>query len=232
MVGDDVVGEMLSSPLIDDSGNWGGLRLMDYSLAQTAFELSQSRIWLPGCPSALEMNTALLGDVGKLGTYDLDITGSPPRGPFTKGPSSPTATYPSLWNHNAKNETRIVCVPDSQLRVRQGMKKKRPRFGATASRSHVNRDFTFGSQALAVAFTERKSIGGRVWPTRFSTTNGSTTHFLFGQQHARTAVILVAFQPPTVQQGNHHHPLCRVPPGSRLPNPDRRPVIHRRIHFR
>ena len=164
MVGDDVVGEMLSSPLIDDAGNWGGLRLMDYSLAQTAYELSQSRIWLPGCPSALEMKTALLGDVGKLGTYDLDITGPPPRGPFTKGPSSPTATYPSLWNHNAKNETRIVCAPDSQLQVRQGMEEKAATVWATASRSHVNRDFTFGSQALAVAFTERNSIGGRVWP--------------------------------------------------------------------
>ena len=35
---------------------------------------------------------------------------------------------------------------------------------ATASRAHLNRDFTFGSQALAVAFTERESVGGRVWP--------------------------------------------------------------------
>ena len=28
----------------------------------------------------------------------------------------------------------------------------------------MNLDFTFGSQPLAVAFTERESIGGRVWP--------------------------------------------------------------------
>ncbi len=35
---------------------------------------------------------------------------------------------------------------------------------STASRSHLNRDFTFGSQALAVAFTESKSMDGRVWP--------------------------------------------------------------------
>ncbi len=34
----------------------------------------------------------------------------------------------------------------------------------TASRAHINRDFTFGSQPLAAAFTERKSIGGRIWP--------------------------------------------------------------------
>ena len=35
---------------------------------------------------------------------------------------------------------------------------------ATAGRSHLNLDFTFGSQALAVAFTDAESIGGRVWP--------------------------------------------------------------------
>ena len=34
----------------------------------------------------------------------------------------------------------------------------------TASRSHLNVEFTFGSQALAVAFTERACVGGRVWP--------------------------------------------------------------------
>ena len=164
MVGDEVVGEMLSSPLTEDAGNWGGLRLTDYSLAQSAYEMSHSRLWLPGCPSALEIKTAVLGAVGKLGTYDLDITGPPPRGPFTKGPPTATATYPSLWNHNAKNETRIVCASDSQLRVRQGMEEKAAKVWATASRSHVNRDFTFGSQALTVAFTERNSIGGRVWP--------------------------------------------------------------------
>ena len=33
-----------------------------------------------------------------------------------------------------------------------------------ASHIHINAEYTFGSQALAVAFTERASIGGRVWP--------------------------------------------------------------------
>ena len=58
----------------------------------------------------------------------------------------------------------MVCTPDSQLVVRQGMEAKAAGAWATASRAHVNLDFTFGSQPLAVAFTERKSIGGRVWP--------------------------------------------------------------------
>ena len=58
----------------------------------------------------------------------------------------------------------MVCVPDSQLQVRQGLEDKAASVWATASRTHLNRDFTFGSQALAVSFTVRESMGGRVWP--------------------------------------------------------------------
>ncbi len=58
----------------------------------------------------------------------------------------------------------MVCDPDSQLLVRQGLEKKAADVWATASRSHLNLDFTFGSQALAVASTDMDSIGGRVWP--------------------------------------------------------------------
>ena len=58
----------------------------------------------------------------------------------------------------------MVCAPDSQLLVRRGMEAKAADVWATASRTHVNLDFTFSSQALAVAFTEGESIGGRVWP--------------------------------------------------------------------
>ena len=58
----------------------------------------------------------------------------------------------------------MVCRPDSQLFVRQGLEEKAANVWATAGRSHLNRDFTFGSQALSVAFTDMESIGGRVWP--------------------------------------------------------------------
>ena len=114
--------------------------------------------------SATDLKVTQAGIVGTLGLVDRDINGPLPRGPFDKVAPSPTATYPSLWNHNAKRETRIVCLPDSQLIVRPGMEVKAATAWATASRSHLNREFTFGSQALAVAFTERESIGGTAWP--------------------------------------------------------------------
>ena len=139
-------------------------RPQGFALAQTADALSRSRLWLPGSESAVELKVATLGDVGKLGLVHRDITGPRPRGPFSKVAPSPTATYPALWNHNARGETRIVCRPDSQLQVRQGMETKAAEVWATSSRTHLNLDFTFGSQPLAVAFTDQESIGGRVWP--------------------------------------------------------------------
>ena len=164
LIGGDWAGEMLSAPCGGDGEIWGGLRLYDASLAQTAYALSQSNLWLPASQHHLELKTARLDNLAAMGLYDLDITGRPPQGPFTKLPHSPTATYPALWNHDAKKETRIVCEPDSQLQVRQGMEAKAATVWATAGRAHLNREFTFGSQPLAVSFTEQKTIGGSPWP--------------------------------------------------------------------
>ncbi len=164
MVGDEPVGETITAPRRQEGESWGAVRLADYTLSQTADALSQSKLWLPGHASAIELKTAILHETAKLGTYHLDIIGPYPRGPFDKAAPSQTSTYPSLWNHNATRETKLVCEPDSQLLVRQGLEEKAADVWATASRCHLNLDFTFGSQALAVASTQMDSIGGRVWP--------------------------------------------------------------------
>ena len=164
MVGDELAGEGVTAQCQVDGTAWGAVRLSDLSLAQTAWALAQSRLWLPGSASSVELKVELLGDIGKLGLVDRDITGPPPRGPFTKVAPNPTATYPALWNHDAQRETRIVCDPDSQLQVRQGMEAKAATAWATASRAHISRGFRFNSQPLAVAFTEQQSAGGRGWP--------------------------------------------------------------------
>ena len=164
MEGDMPAGEVLSAPSRPDGEVWGAVRVSDYSVAQTADALTNSKLWLPGTSKALDLPILALGEIGSLGLVDRDINGPLPRGPFDKTTPSPTSTYPALWNHNAKNETRIVCAPDSQLRVRQGMEDKAFVVWAMASRAHISRGFRFNSQPLAVAFTERQSMGGRAWP--------------------------------------------------------------------
>ena len=164
MVGDELVGEMLSASYGASEDAWPAVRLSDASVAQAAYALSNSRLWLPGIAEAMQLKTAPLDEVGKMGVVDRDINGPAPRGPFDKVAASPTATYPSLWNHDAKKETRILCEPDSQLIVRQGMEDTAANIWSTASRAHLNRDFRLNSQPLADAFTEEVTIGGRAWP--------------------------------------------------------------------
>ena len=160
-VGDEKAGEMLTAPYDTEGGAWAAVRLLDYSLAQTAYALSDARLWLPGIAESKELKIVPLSSVGRRGMYHRNIIVS---GPFTKSAPSTTATYPTLWNHNARNEKRIVCEPDSQLLVKQDMEHKVSDVWATASHSHLNLDFRFNSQPLGVCFTERKSIGGRAWP--------------------------------------------------------------------
>ena len=164
MVGDELAGERVTAPCDADGAVWGAVRLSDLSIAQTAYALSRSQLWLAGNLSTAAVELAQLDAVGQLGLVDRDINGPSPRGPFDKAAPSATATYPSLWNHDAKKEGRVICEPDSQLLVRQGMEQKAAESWATASRSHISRGFRFNSQSLAVAVTEQVSIGGRAWP--------------------------------------------------------------------
>ena len=163
-IGDELVGESLSARNSSDGDGLAGVRLGDYALAQTAYALSCSQLWLPGVPAPIEVKVVPVSLVGTRGYHDMNIAGPSPSGPFTRVAPSPTATYPALWGHDAIRETRMVCESDSQLRVKQGMEAKAATVWETASRPHVNRDFRFNSQPLAAAFTEQESIGGRAWP--------------------------------------------------------------------
>ena len=162
--GDAVAGEVLDAPIDSHNPGWGAARLLDASVAQAAHSLAQGRLWLPAEPKAWELPVAPLGEFGHRGLDSQLLISVAHKGPFTKAPPSPTATYPALWNHNAKKETRIVCTPDSQLHVRQGMEEQAAKLWSTASRTHISRGFRFNSQPLAIAFTEQRSAGGRGWP--------------------------------------------------------------------
>ena len=163
-VGDKPAGTVLDAPIGKDGEGWGAIRLEDCALAQTAYALSQGRLWMPGQAHSIPLPVAPLGEMGRIGLNDTNIAGTN-AAPFRKAPASPTATYPALWNHDANRETRMVCEPDWQLEVKQGMEVKAAERWATASRAHISRGFRFNSQQLSIAFTERETMGGRGWPS-------------------------------------------------------------------
>lgn len=165
-VGVEPIGQALQVP----HGTWNAVRVSDITVSQVAHALTNSQLWSPREAQPLPLSVTTLSSIGRRGLVHRDIDGptprkgSVPRGPFDKLPPSPTSTYPCLWNHDAKKETRMICEPDSQLEVRVGQEKKSDEVWATASRSHLNLDFRFNSQPLSAAFTERASIGGTAWP--------------------------------------------------------------------
>ena len=156
-------GAILDAPLGEYESGWGAARVADAAVAQVAYSLTVGKLWLPAERQWIDLPMTRLGELGQLGVHHSLLTMATHRGPFIKDLPSPAATYPSLYNHNAAKETRLICEPDSQLRVRPEMEDRAAALWDTASRAHINRDFRWNSQPLAVAFTARASIGGTAW---------------------------------------------------------------------
>ena len=163
-IGDETVAEALDLPFSEPDTGWGAGRLLDASVAQCAPAISTGQMWLPRLRNRRGIPIVQLRVFGRRGLDSQLFTSPKHKGPFRKTKSSPTATYPTLWNHAWRKETRIVCEPDWQLSVRKGMERRATQLWESSSRIHVNSEFTFGSQALGVAFTDDVSAGGRVWP--------------------------------------------------------------------
>ena len=182
-VGLDIVGEFLDCPL-PTSGPWQFGSNADFSVAQSAWQLSRGKLWLSSMPEA-DSFVIPIGDLGQLlvqlPVYHLDIR-SPgknkagvPRGPFDihKPPIHAVPTYPALWAHDADRERCMEVEIDSEAIVRtshsrdaqKAINGKAETIWATATRSHIATDFQYNSQALCVSMTRAVSIGGRAWPS-------------------------------------------------------------------
>jgi hypothetical protein len=179
--GEDEIGQVIDAPLPKGEGGWNLSRISDLSLAQTAFQLAdKGRIWLPtmskSAATAIEMST--VGAIGEIGPLDRDIDGEGAegavRGPFkVVNQHSNSSTYPVLWSHDAERERTMAFPGDSEARPLKGSTKAQQRVidekvesvWESASHCHFNKDFRFNSQATAMQYTPRRTLGGRAWPT-------------------------------------------------------------------
>ena len=66
-VGNEIAGQMLTAPSQSEQEVWGAVRLADYSLAQSAYALSNSRLWLPGSSNGVEVGLVPLSTMAVLG---------------------------------------------------------------------------------------------------------------------------------------------------------------------
>ncbi len=166
VIGEEQLGETIDAPLSKDTP-WSAIGIADFSVVQTAYQLAQGTLWLPSThkQAARPIPMATVQQTGQVGIQDQNIVGRGSQTAFDLlKPPSGVPTYPMLWGHNAKRERSLVVAPDSEGRVMGGRESRAAQIWNTRSHTHHNRDFRFNSQPLAVAFTERQTIGGRAWP--------------------------------------------------------------------
>jgi hypothetical protein len=179
--GDDVIGYAMDAPLPKE-GPWSLARIKDGALAQVAYQMVNSGlIWLPGTTkrNTVPVSIVTVSGIGRIGPLHMDINYNDSsggiRGPFRIEPLRAKAapTYPVLWAHDAKRERCMEFEADSEGMIRQGKDSDEDRFAREkagriweiSSHCHFNRDFRFNSQSTAMQFTNKKTIGGRAWPS-------------------------------------------------------------------
>ena len=165
VVGEEWLGEVIDAPLSEDAP-WSVAAVADFSVAQTAYQLARGRLWLPGMgeQDAPRIPVGTVQEICQVGLHDANIAGNGAQAAFDMHPIRGVPTHPALWRHDAQQERRLVVEPDMDGYAKIGKEDRASDIWETRSHAHHNRDFGFASSPLAVAFTDRRTIGGRAWP--------------------------------------------------------------------
>ena len=181
--GHEKMGETILANVDKISPAWNPVRIQDFELIQTAYQLTQSKLHLPRRKEE-SLAIAPLFKVGTHRPHHRIIIGPSDTAPFyqTKSLPKPTDTYPALWNHEAKREHYLICQPDRKLKAVKGQEERaNALWHHIAGRCHITQDHTLTSQPLSVSFTERDCIGGTAWPNvNFAKKNWDYAFSLWG----------------------------------------------------
>ena len=182
-VGEERIGEIIVAPL-DSDLPWSAVGITDFSVSQSAYQLSKGLLWLPRMSNKdrLTIPVSVIQNVCQVGITHNNIVGNSKQAAFFLDKNLSSApSYPMLWNHDATKETKLVVQPDSEGRVKPNMNSRAVEIWNTRSHALHNADFRFNSQPLGVAFTEQQTIGGRAWPNlRFDSRTLEIAHSLWG----------------------------------------------------
>ena len=211
LVGEERVGEVIDAELLDGPP-WSAIALIDFSVAQTAWQLASGKVWLPQMPEpeAPTIPVSTVDRICQIGINDVNIVGRGGQTAFEiVRPAPSAATYPMLWGHDAGRETHLIVGPDSEGRIKTNRADRAAEIWATRSHAHHNRGFRFNSQPLAVAFTERQTIGGRAWPNvRFESRAHEIAYTLWG--NGTLGLVLYWWHSSRQQSGRGNMPISAI----------------------
>ncbi len=162
-IGQSTVGEAVLAPL---SASYQAVGIRDLALAQFVESLAQGQLWFPrqDRARALEIPIAPISTFGRVGRSANNIANNKVAA-FDKAKLGAAPSYPMLWSNRSRIQRSMIVEPDMDGRVRRGRELLAKNIWKTRSRSHIAAECGFSSQALVVAFTEERVIGGRGWPS-------------------------------------------------------------------
>ena len=159
-IGDDIIGFLISAPLLENKVGWPISRIMDMTVVQSAYQLSTGWLKLPRQKDAIMLPICSLLDIAEIGADHRDIYDPGKRGAFdVEEGCSDTAEYPCLWKVDCETQRSMVVTPNASASIRANAEAKAHRILELNSRVHFNRDLGFNSHSLAVAFTEQDTLG-------------------------------------------------------------------------
>ena len=211
VVGDAQLGEVINAPLSAEIP-WSAAGISDFSVIQTAHQLTQGHLWLPQMSkqNKLAIGMSTIERISRVGMHDMNVAGRSSQAGFDRINVRPgVPTYPMLWGHDAKKETKLVVQPDSEGRVKPNMNLRAAEIWETRSHAHHSRDFRFNSQPLAVAFTEKQAIGGRAWPSvKFEIRQQEIAYSLWG--NSTLGLLLYWWHSSRQQAGRGSMPITAI----------------------
>lgn len=211
VVGDSQLGEVINAPLSVGTP-WSAAGVSDFSVIQTAHQLTQGHLWLPQMSKRDRLSIAIstAERMSRVGLHHMNIAGRSRQAAFDRITTRRgVPTYPMLWNHDTKKETKLVVQPDSEGRVKPNMNSRAAEIWNTKSHAHCNADFQFNSQPLGVAFTDEQTIGGRAWPNvRFDSHALEIAHSLWG--NSTLGILLYWWHSSRQQAGRGIMPITAI----------------------
>ena len=211
VVGDSQLGEVVDAQLSVRT-SWSAAGVSDFSVIQTAHQLTQGRLWLP--QMNLQDRTSILittiEKISRVGLHHMNIAGRSPQAAFDRVITyHGIPTYPMLWNHDARKETKLIVQPDSEGRIRPNMHTRAADIWDTRSHAHYSADFRFNSQPIGVAFTEDQTIGGTAWPNlKFDSRELEIAHTLWG--NSTLGLLLYWWHSSRQQAGRGRIPITAI----------------------
>ncbi len=154
------------------TGFSGSAGVREIDLALTAIGLEEGTLRLPQIGAEMDLPVTRLMALGERGVLARNINGpeitkdGSQRGPFDVEKIFPNdiPTYPILWAHEARKETKMVVYPNRQGITRKGQEPRANKmWNKFSSQLCFSRDFQLNSQPLVACLISRTSLASQAW---------------------------------------------------------------------